>query len=149
MSDFTNKDVEYLIQKANISYEDAFNLLTHCGGDMAKALEYLQSQGYSVGGGAKQETPVTAGGAWRALQVLYGFRVKIRKGEVTVLNLSIVTAVLGLIISWVAVLVGVALAFLLGYSFSFDLHDPEFTGEALRETVMRRINSFRRKTVQP
>ena len=78
MSDFTNKDVEYLIQKANISYEDAFNLLTHCGGDLAKALEYLQSQGYSVGGSAKQETPVTAGGAWRALQVLYGFRVKIR-----------------------------------------------------------------------
>ena len=65
----------------------------------------------------------------------YRARVKIRREDVVILNVSALFAALSLLISPHLVIIGAIICLVLGYKFSFDKHDHAFDGENLEKTV--------------
>ena len=73
--------------------------------------------------------------ALNILQKLYRSRVKIRKGDTTIINVSVLIAGLSLIFALPMTIIGVISSIILGYQFSFTGMDPDFTSESLEKMV--------------
>ena len=82
--------------------------------------------------GKKSETKEKA---LNLLQKLYRSRVKIRKGETNVFNVSVLFAALCLILAPHMTIAGVIVSMILGYQFSFTGMDPDFASESLEKMV--------------
>ena len=59
---------------------------------------------------------------------LYRTRVKAAKGNVTIVNLSLLFSVLSLLLAPWVVVIGVIVALVLGYRFSFEKNAADFGG---------------------
>ena len=73
--------------------------------------------------------------AMNLLQKLYRSRVKIRKGDTSVLNVSVLFAGLCLLLAPHMTIAGIIVSMILGYQFSFTGMDPDFSSESLEKMV--------------
>ena len=108
MEPYTIEDIELLRQKSGISYQEAVALLDYHNGSLAHALidlekhNRLKEENNTKKEGSKtmngeNRTNDTKGKALNILQKIYRSRVKIRKGDTSILNVSVLFAGLSLI----------------------------------------------------
>ena len=69
------------------------------------------------------------------LQKLYRSRVKIRKGDTNVFNVSVLFSALCLLLAPHMTIAGVIVSMILGYQFSFTGMDPDFASDSLEKMV--------------
>lgn len=145
MAAYTIEDIELIRRKSGISYQEAVALLDYHNGNVARALVDLERNGRLKEGA---EAPKKKGGANAHMDVeinksnvmnlvhkCFRARVKIRREDTPILNVSALFAALAVLISPHLVIVGAIIALVLGYKFSFDKHDHAFDGENLERTV--------------
>ena len=73
--------------------------------------------------------------ALNLLQKLYRSRVKIRKGDTNIFNVSVLFAGLCLLLAPHMTIAGIIVSMILGYQFSFTGMDPDFAAENLEKMV--------------
>ena len=150
MASYTIEDIELIRRKSGISYQEAVALLDYHNGNVARALVDLERNGRIKAEPVKTEAPKAAPRAaaapekktetsfWGTLAdiatKLYRMRIKIHKGDVAILNISVLFSLLALSAFWV-VLVGVIICLAMGYKFSFTKDDPDFRGENIGKMV--------------
>lgn len=153
MEQYTIEDIELLRQKSGLSYQEAVALLDYHNGSLAHALIDLEKHGRLKedcdekegtkamnNNGKKNETKEKA---LNFLQKLYRCRVKIRKSETTVVNVSVLFAALCLLLAPHMTIAGVIVSMILGYQFSFSRMDPDFTSESLEKMVKNAAQNAR------
>ena len=146
MEPYTIEDIELLRQKSGLSYQEAVALLDYHNGSLARALIDLEKHGRlnpddevqkegtkHMNGNTK--TNETKEKALNLLQKLYRCRVKIRKGETNIFNVSALFAGLCLLLAPHMTIAGVIISIILGYQFSFTKMDPDFETENLEKMV--------------
>ena len=94
MAKYTFEDIEILRQKSGISYEEAVNLLEYHNGSLARALVDLEKNGRLKTGPASGDAGKGAKGVFT---FLYRLRLRVRKDEAVVVNLSSLFVLLTLI----------------------------------------------------
>ena len=146
MEPYTIEDIELLRQKSGLSYQEAVALLDYHSGSLARALIDLEKHGklknednnekegtrHMNGNTKKVETKEKA---LNLLQKLYRSRVKIRKGDTNIFNVSVLFAGLCLILAPHMTIAGIIVSMILGYQFSFTGMDPDFASESLEKMV--------------
>ena len=146
MESYTIEDIELLRKKSGISYQEAVALLDYHSGSVARALIDLEKHGK-----IKEETEQQKEGtrhmsetgkkgeakekALNFLQKLYRSRVKIRKGDTPIVNVSILFAAICLLLAPHMTIAGVIVSMILGYQFSFTSMDPDFASANLEKMV--------------
>ena len=146
MEPYTIEDIELLRQKSGLSYQEAVALLDYHNGSVARALIDLEKHGRlknpenSQKEGTKQMNGNTKNGATKEkalnlLQKLYRCRVKIRKGETNIFNVSVLFAGLCLLLAPHMTIAGIIVSMILGYQFSFTRMDTDFETENLEKMV--------------
>ena len=146
MDPYTIEDIELLRKKSGLSYQEAVNLLDYHSGSLARALIDLEKHGR-----LKEEENIGKEGtrtmnentkknetkekALNLLQKLYRSRVKIRKGDTTVFNVSVLFSALCLLLAPHMTIAGVIVSMILGYQFSFTGMDPDFASDSLEKMV--------------
>ena len=144
MEPYTIEDIEILRQKSGISYQEAVALLDYHNGSLARALidleknnrlkENTEKEGNRTMNG-HMNTGDTKNKAIGILQKIYRSRVKIRKGETSIANISVLFAGLCLLFAPHMTIAGIIASMLLGYQFSFSGMDPEFASDSLEKMV--------------
>lgn len=149
MEPYTIEDIELLRQKSGLSYQESVSLLDYHNGSVARALIDLEKHGRLKTGESSEKEGTkemdqknnssrkseTRSKALNILQKLYRSRVKIRKGETTIINVSVLIAVLSLIFALPMTIIGVIASIILGYQFSFTGNDPDFASDNLEKMV--------------
>ena len=146
MEPYTIEDIELLRQKSGLSYQEAVAILDYHNGSVARALIDLEKHGRlkseetsekegnrQMNGNAKKGE--TKEKALNLLQKLYRSRVKIRKGDTNIFNVSVLFAGLCLLLAPHMTIAGVIVSMILGYQFSFTGMDPDFASENLEKMV--------------
>ena len=137
MERYTIEDIEILRRKSGISYEEAVNLLEYHNGNLARALVDLERNGrinpqaeqkkasYSAGAGSKK--------ASNFFGRMYRFRLVVKKGSVTIVNLSLLFSLIALLISPHLIFLGLILLLVLGLNMVGDglrdATDPKLRNE--------------------
>ena len=110
MAQYTIADIEILRQKSGISYEEAVNLLEYHNGSLARSLVDLEKNG-RIRDVPNQKTYGAHSRRHRSLfDALFRFRVVMRKGDVTVLNLSVLFLIFALFTAPWLVVIGTLVA---------------------------------------
>lgn len=149
MEPYTIEDIEMLRQKSGVSYQEAVALLDYHNGSLARALIDLEKNGrLNKSNGSEKEGTETVNGkkenyhnsvtkdkALNLLQKLYRSRIKIRKGDTSICNVSVLFAGLCLLLAPHMTIAGVIVSMILGYQFSFTGMDPDFSAENLSRMV--------------
>ena len=131
MAKYTIEDIEILRQKSGISYEEAVNLLEYHNGSLARALVDLEKNGK-----LKNETQQTGHkGAKGVLDTLYRFRLKVKKGDTAIVNVSVLFMLVVLFTAPHICIIGLIAALALGYSIHFVRNSKEFAGEHFDDMV--------------
>lgn len=172
MDAYTIEDVELLRRKGGMTYQEAVALLEYHNGDLARALIDLEKNGRleeTAGSRTAAYEPAKENGRKHAetrekainlIQKLYRCRVKVHKGEIPVVNLSVVYAGAALLFAPHITVAGIIIAMILGYRFSFSQMDADFASENLTQTVKNAaenakatvnsmVKSFNRETAKP
>ncbi len=146
MEPYTIEDIELLRKKSGLSYQEAVALLDYHNGSLARAIIDLEKSGRLKNeediqkegtrkmseNGRKNETKEKA---LNLLQKLYRSRIKIRKGETSIVNVSVLFGGLCLLFAPHMTIAGVIVSMILGYQFSFSGMDPEFASDSLEKMV--------------
>jgi len=145
MEQYTIEDIELLRKKSGMSYQEAVALLDYHNGSLARALIDLEKHGRLKDENQEKEGTKamndnskkneTKEKAMSFLQKIYRSRVKIRKGETSVINVSVLFAALCLLFAPHMTIVGVIVSMILGYQFSFSRMDPDFASDNLEKMV--------------
>lgn len=146
MEPYTIEDIELLRQKSGLSYQEAVALLDYHSGSVARALIDLEKHGRlnpeqnekeEGNNHMNQNTKMgeTKEKALNLLQKLYRSRVKIRKGDTNIFNVSVLFAGLCLLLAPHMTIAGIIVSMILGYQFSFTGMDPDFAAENLEKMV--------------
>lgn len=144
MAAYTIEDIELIRRKSGISYQEAVALLDYHNGNVARALVDLERNGRikdtaeepkKKASGTHINVEINKSNVMDWIHKCFRARVKVRREETVILNVSTIFAVLVLILSPHTVIVGAIIALVLGYKFSFDKHDHAFDGENLERTV--------------
>jgi len=145
MAAYTIEDIELIRRKSGISYQEAVALLDYHNGNVARALVDLERNGRikegadtpkkKSGGSAHVDVQINKSSVMNLLHKCYRARVKIRREDTVILNLSALFTVLAVLISPHIVIIGAIISLVLGYKVSFDKHDHAFDGENLERTV--------------
>ena len=146
MEPYTIEDIELLRKKSGLSYQEAVNLLDYHSGSLARALIDLEKHGRlkEEDNNGKEGTRTMSDNTKRnetkekalgLLQKLYRSRVKIRKGDTNVFNVSVLFSALCLLLAAHMTIAGVIVSMILGYQFSFTGMDPDFASESLEKMV--------------
>ena len=135
MAQYTVEDIEILRQKSGISYEEAVNLLEYHNGSLARALVDLEKNGKLKNAKGASSAGKTAHRGLHVLDFLYCLRVKVSKGDVPILNLSILFLALTLLFSPWPLIIGLVCSLLLGYRIRFERDSADFSGETLESVV--------------
>ncbi|MBQ3484089.1 MAG: hypothetical protein IJA77_01135 [Clostridia bacterium] len=149
MASYTIEDIELIRRKSGISYQEAVSLLDYHNGNVARALVDLERNGRIKPGSESKTKGSTAGkaasssattgkaknGFMELIDKLYKARLKVHKGDTSIVNLSALFCILSVIIAAPLVVVGVICCLVLGYKFSFDSHDSAFDSDNLERMV--------------
>ncbi len=140
MAQYTVEDIEILRQKSGISYEEAVNLLEYHNGSLARALVDLEKNGRlhdakrgHVAGGHKSK----AGGFFN---YLFRMRLKVQRDNLVIANLSMLFVIFTAICAGWVLLIGLAVAMVLGYRISVERNSRDFSADSL-ETVVKNASS--------
>ena len=144
MAKYTIEDIEILRQKSGISYEEAVNLLEYHNGSLARALVDLEKNGRLKNDSASQPRHKGLKGLF---QTLYSLRLKVKKGDVTIVNLSSLFMILALAIAPYLCVVGLILALVLGYRFSVERGSKAFASDTF-DDIVKNARSNVQSTVQ-
>ena len=146
MAKYTFEDIEILRQKSGISYEEAVNLLEYHNGSLARALVDLEKNGRLKTGPASGDAGKGAKGVFT---FLYRLRLRVRKDEAVVVNLSSLFVLLTLITAPHICVIGLIVALALGYRINIDRDSREFSSETFdsmvknaRENVQHTVSSL-------
>lgn len=159
MASYTLEDVELLRRKSGISYEEAISLLDYHSGDVARVLADLekngrlkeepagQAAGRAAAQAAVRKTEEQKNGGSKAMsfiQKLYRTRFKVKKGETTIINLSVLFVALAVFLfsPHLAVL-SLILGLILGYRVTIDTDDEAFRGEKVDVLVKNAAENVR------
>ena len=132
MAKYTFEDIEILRQKSGISYEEAVNLLEYHNGSLARALVDLEKNGRLKTGPASSDAGKGAKGVFT---FLYRLRLRVRKDEAVVVNLSSLFVLLTLITAPHIFIIGLIVALALGYRIHIDRDSREFSSETFDSMV--------------
>ena len=145
MAAYTIEDIELIRRKSGISYQEAVALLDYHNGNVARALVDLERNGRikekadapkdKKGSNAHINVEINKSNVMDWIHKCFRARVKVRREETVILNISTIFAVLALLLSPHMVIIGAIIALVLGYKFSFEKHDHAFDGENLERTV--------------
>ena len=146
MEPYTIEDIEMLRRKSGLSYQEAVALLDYHSGSLARALIDLEKHGRlreenNDGKEGKmtmdrnEKKNETKEKTLNLLQKLYRTRVKIRKGDTGIFNVSVLFAGLCLLFAPHMTIAGIIVSLILGYQFSFTSMDPDFAAENLEKMV--------------
>jgi len=145
MAKYTIEDVEILRQKSNLTYEEAVNLLEYHNGSLAQAMLDLEKNG-------KLNTERTSSknhkGAKGIFDFLYRLRLVVRKGDVTVVNLSALFILITLATAPHICVIGLIAGLVLGYRFTLDRDSRAFAKESFDDIVKNaksNVHSFTRQ----
>lgn len=139
MASYTIEDIELIRRKSGISYQEAVALLDYHNGNVARALVDLERNG-RIKPEAEQKTTKTSAGhdksrAMNVISRLYQARLKVKKDNITILNLSALFSILTLLVSPHLVLIGVIVMLVLGYKVTFTKRDEDFVATNLEKMV--------------
>ena len=145
MDTYTIEDIELLRKKSGLSYQEAVALLDYHNGNLARALIDLEKSGRLKEDNTQKEGTQnmsetgkkndTKDKALGFLQKLYRSRVKIRKGDISIANVSVLFAGLCLLLAPHMTIGGIIVSMILGYQFSFTGMDPDFSTDNLEKMV--------------
>ncbi len=145
METYTIEDIELLRKKSGLSYQEAVALLDYHNGNLARALIDLEKSGRLKEDNTEKEGTRTMSETGKKndtkdkalgfLQKLYRSRVKIRKGDTSIVNISVLFAGLCLLLAPHMTIAGVIVSMILGYQFSFTGMDPDFSTDNLEKMV--------------
>ena len=143
MAKYTIEDVEILRQKSGISYEEAVNLLEYHNGSLARAMMDLEKNGRLKNDkGASQNHKGYKG----VFDFLFRLRVKVRKAETTILNLSALFMIAAILTAPHLCVAGLICIFVLGYRISFERNSRDFAADDF-DTVVRNAKTNVQRTV--
>ena len=132
MAKYTIEDIEILRQKSGISYEEAVNLLEYHNGSLARALVDLEKNG-------RLRNDETASRSHKGLKGLFEFlfrlRVKVKKGNTTIINLSSLFVLLVLSTAPHICVIGLIVSLVLGYRISIDRDSKDFADDSFDDMV--------------
>ena len=164
MASYTIEDIEMIRRKSGISYEEAVALLDYHNGNIVYALMDLQRNGKLKedasdqpldDGAVRSGTHRRKKGFLGALQWLYQTRIKIRKGETPIVNLSVLFMIAALFFSPKLAVIGLIVSLLCGYKINLDKNDPAFTSDSFEgmvrnaaDNVRQSVNGFARDIAQ-
>ena len=146
MESYSIEDIELLRKKSGMSYQEAVALLDYHNGDLARALIDLEKSGRlreesnkNMESTAASESNTRHGEAGKKalniLQKLYRSRIKVSKGDTTVVNLSVLFGGACLLLAPHMTIAGIIISMLLGYKFSFSSMDAVFSSDSLEKMV--------------
>jgi hypothetical protein len=137
--------IDELRKRANVGFEDARDALERCDGNMLEALIYLEKNNKFKG--ARGEEKECFFDKIKALiKKGNNIRFKVRKREVTVLNLSLTVSILIGVFAFHISVIALVIALLAGYKFKFEKNNGE--DMKVNETINKmhdNIDSFKRK----
>lgn len=144
MAQYTIEDIEILRQKGGVSYEEAVNLLEYHNGSLARALVDMEKNGKikpdtaTTSSRSHQFTAQFSGTAGRGgkniFTFLYRTRLKVNKGSVPVVNLSLLFCLIVLFFApWILVVGGI-MSLVLGYRFGIERNSKDF-GESFDSVI--------------
>jgi len=138
MASYTIEDIELIRRKSGISYQEAVALLDYHNGNVARALVDLERNGRIKTDGANKESTASAKARRQDnsfFSRMYRFRLKVKKGEIVIANVSMLFALLALLVSPHLVVIAAIAVLALGYSVSFDRKDKDFASANLEKMV--------------
>ncbi len=139
MERYTIEDIEILRRKSGISYEEAVNLLEYHNGNLARALVDLERNGrIKPQAEQKKAAGCPSNGGRKASNFfgrLYRFRLIVKKGNVTIINLSLLFSLVTLLISPHLFFLGLIVLLVLGYRVTFDTDSADFASDNLESMV--------------
>ncbi len=141
MASYTIEDIELIRRKSGISYQEAVALLDYHNGNVARALVDLERNGRIKNESAqpKRERTSSAHKGRSSLanffSRLYQFRLKVKKENIVIANVSLLFALLALLISPHLLLISAIIILVLGYKVSFDKQDGDFAASSLEKMV--------------
>lgn len=140
MASYTIEDIELIRKKSGISYQEAVALLDYHNGNVARALVDLERNGRIKSDASQHKHESTAAHKGRSglanfFSRLYQFRLKVKKENIVIANISLLFALLALLISPHLLLVSAIIILVLGYKVSFDKKDSDFAAANLEKMV--------------
>ena len=142
MASYTIEDIELIRKKSGISYQEAVALLDYHNGNVARALVDLERNGRIKPESQQKASASSFGNSHNSRGVLsrlfskfYRFRLKVKKGDIVIANLSLLFSLLALMISPHLVIIAAILVLILGYRVSFDKNDRAFASANLEKMV--------------
>lgn len=141
MASYTIEDIELIRKKSGISYQEAVALLDYHNGNVARALVDLERNG-RIKPESQQKASSSSGSSQHSRSALsrlfskfYRFRLKVKKGDIVIANLSLLFSLLALMVSPHLVIIAAILVLILGYRVSFDKNDRDFASANLEKMV--------------
>ena len=141
MASYSMEDVEFIRGKSGISYEEAVSMLDYHNGDVARVLIDLERSGRLNGAATQKQPAAKETGKGRNkfmnfIQKMYRTRVKVKKGDTVIINLSVLfTALAVILFSPHLTILSLILGLLLGYRISIDTDDEAFREERIENLV--------------
>ncbi len=141
MERYTIEDIEILRRKSGISYEEAVNLLEYHNGNLARAMVDLERNGRIKPQAEQKKSSccATSGSSSKKasnfFSRLYRFRLIVKKGNVTIVNLSMLFSIIALLISPHLVFLGLIVLLVLGYRVTFETDSADFASDNLESMV--------------
>ena len=145
MAKYTIEDIEIIRQKSGISYEEAVNLLEYHSGSLARALVDLEKNGRLRGSKGTKSGNGRRGG--NILNRLYRIRIVVKKGEVTIVNISALFMIFACMMAFWVPAIGIIVALALGYRVSMDKGGQDFSNDSF-ENMVKNASDNVKKTVQ-
>lgn len=148
MASYTIEDIELIRRKSGVSYQEAVALLDYHNGNVARALIDLERNGRikaDIGAKEPQTNAKNKSGFARVIEKLYALRVKVTKGDVSIVNLSGLFVGAAFLVSPWTVIGAAVLSAVLGYKISYTKDDPQFhaSSEQLEQTVRNAAQNVR------
>lgn len=139
MAAYTIEDIELIRRKSGISYQEAVALLDYHNGNVARALVDLERNGRIKPDAAEKKSASSTrrnkSGISSFFSRLYQFRLKVKKENITIANVSLLFTLLALLISPHLLLIAAIIILVLGYKVSFDKKDKDFASANLEKMV--------------
>lgn len=141
MAAYTIEDIELIRKKSGISYQEAVALLDYHNGNVARALVDLERNGRIKSDAAqkhethKEQHAKNKSGLSQFFSKLYRFRLKVKKENIIIANISLLFALLALLVSPHLVIIAAIAILVLGYQVSFNKNDQEFSSANLEKMV--------------
>ncbi len=157
MAAYSIEDIEQIRRRSGITYEEAVSMLDYHNGDVARVLIDLEKSGrlHEMSGTRtreSQENSSRKGGKFmNFIQKALRTRIKVRKGETLIINLSVLFVVaaavlMGLHRAFGIAVLGLILGLMMGYQINIDNNDEAFTPEKV-EKIVRSAADNVKKTV--